>query len=215
MTIPRTFHQIWLGSSTPPELMLTWMARWRELHPNWTHKLWRDIDATTITCGDEVVTARWPELLHRACHLSQRSNIWRYELIARKGGVYLDTDMEPRANIESWLADHDAFIASQWHRDSVSGACFGACAGHPWMRDAVRSLAQQDPTVHMSMGDSFAHELYLRHREAICRAPREIFVFYPHRSFAIADRLISPATLAVHRWSCFWHPTGYAPLSSR
>lgn len=215
MPIPYIFHQIWLGDAEMHPRMLEWIARWRDLHPNWTHKLWRDVNATTIACGKETLQSRWNDLLQRSCHFAQRSNIWRYELIEQQGGVYLDTDMEPRANIETWLGERDAFITSQAMRDSVSGACFGARKHHPWMIDAVNSLNSRNPTSHTSMGDNFAHELYLRHRESVDRAPCEVFMCFEHRDFAIADRLATPQTLAFHRWSCFWHPTGYRKFETK
>jgi mannosyltransferase OCH1-like enzyme len=192
--------------------MQEWIARWRELHPTWIHKLWREDDSTTIVCGTERFQSRYTSSLTRACHLAQRSNIWRYELVLAQGGVYLDTDMEPRANIESAIAPYDAFIASQCLTDSVSGACFGARANHPWMKDAVESLGRQDPTLHRSMGDAFAHALYLRHQSQIHRCRRDVFLSYAHREPTVANRLATADTVAFHRWSCFWSATGYVPL---
>lgn len=212
--IPRIFHQVWLGDAPLHPLMVQWAQRWRDLHPTWAYKLWRGDGPTTIVCGTECVETRWPDLLQRACHRSQQSNIWRYELIAQQGGVYLDTDMAPLASIDSVIENRDAFVTSQWH-DAICNACFGARPGHPWMASAVEHLVDCDPAISLSMGAKFAHEMYLRHQAEVHRFPREVFLFYPHRDFAVSDRLVVPETLAVHRWSCFWHPTGYAPLSSR
>ncbi len=192
--------------------MQEWITRWRELHPDWTHKLWREDGPAALVCESGRFQSRHPDLLARACHFSQRSNIWRYELVLAQGGVYLDTDMEPRANIEKAIAPHDAFIASHWLTDSASGACFGARADHPWMQAAVKSLGLQDPTVHRSMGDAFAHALYLRHQSQVHRCARDVFLSYAHREPTVANRLATADTVAFHRWSCFWSPTGYALL---
>lgn len=187
------------------------MARWRELHPDWTHKLWHDDGPTAIVYGAERIESRWPDLLRRACHQAQRSNIWRVEVVLRQGGVYIDTDMEPLANIESAIGDRDAFATSQW-RGASCCACFGARPGHPWIEDAVQNLASRDPTVSLSMGARCFDEVYARHRTTVYQFPRTVFIFYPHRDFAVTDRLVVPETLALHRWSCFWYPTGYVPI---
>lgn len=192
--------------------MQAWIARWRELHPDWTHNLWRDVDATTIEANGEQIESCQPKLLRNACHYSQRSNIWRYELIFRQGGVYLDTDMEPRANIDHVLAGHDAFIASQWRADLVSGACFGAQPAHPWIVDALTTLGTRDPRINLSMGDQLANDVYRRHQKTVHRTAPDVFLFFAHRRQEIVDRLITPETVAVHRCSCFWYPTGYVPL---
>jgi mannosyltransferase OCH1-like enzyme len=210
--IPKIFHQIWLGPQPIHPQMQEWIVRWRELHPNWAHKLWRDVSPTIIEADGEKIESRWSDLLQRACHFSQRSNIWRYELVLQQGGVYLDTDMEPRANIDSAIEGYDAFAASHWPTGAASCAFFGARAGHDWILDMVQSLNTRDPTKSLSMGNYFFQEVQRRHAAAVPCMPRDVFLFYPHRSFAIHDQIATANTLAIHRWSCFWSPTGYTPL---
>lgn len=115
MKIPRTFHQIWLGDQPMHPLMVVWRRRWIDLHPNWRFAFWREgkepatLGPATLTCEHTEIKSSWPELLARSCHLAQRANIWRYEIVNRFGGVYIDTDIEPLRPLDDLLTDLEAF----------------------------------------------------------------------------------------------------------
>jgi mannosyltransferase OCH1-like enzyme len=71
--------------------------------------------------------------------LAARSDVVRYELVARYGGVYLDTDVECFQNIDEVLRDVRLFVADEWG-PSVGNYLFGATANHPALWTAVREL---------------------------------------------------------------------------
>ena len=136
--IPKIFHQIWLGPAPMHPMMLRWREAWKKLHPGWTLKLWRGGKDNTLVCGDERLTAYYPDLLARACHYSQQTNIWRLEVLLVQGGVYLDTDMQPLKNIEPAIADLDAFVMPMYlEPEKYSSALLGATPKHPWIADAT------------------------------------------------------------------------------
>lgn len=218
MYIPRIFHQIWLGPAEIHPDMLMWAARLRELHPNWTYKLWREgKEPGTLVCGAETLHAHRPDLLGRACHYTQQSNIWRYEVVYTQGGVYLDCDVEPFKNLEPLIADHTAFVGTHWNGGiAYATSFFGAVAQHPWLKEAIDRLPEQDPRVGYSMGDRFLSSIVHTHPE-VFRCPRETFVsWYQPRPARVRQDLIPTSCTdcyAVHRWSSCWHPTGYKPLA--
>lgn len=83
--IPKLIHMIWLGPFPAP---YEWIDTWKPFCEkyNWTFKLWRekDIDAFGLinkTQFDDSVSYQ------------QKSDIARYEILYRLGGMYLDTDM--------------------------------------------------------------------------------------------------------------------------
>ena len=80
MSIPKIIHQMWLGDDEPPQL---WLDTLRNQNPGWEHRLWTDDNL--------------PELQNRAefdatIDLTQRSDLLRYEILFRHGGVYVDAD---------------------------------------------------------------------------------------------------------------------------
>ncbi len=151
--IPTTLHQIWLGPRGVPEHLVNYAKAWRRLHPTWRMILWTDRPEAHAECvgnpWDEV--AGHPPIINRYVYhyadrwfgdraaWAARSDILRYELVARYGGVYSDLDFEPFDNIEQLLEGVKLFNADEW------GPCcgnylFGAEPNHPAMWSAVRNM---------------------------------------------------------------------------
>jgi hypothetical protein len=92
-------------------LMAAWRERWLQLNPTWDVLLWREDreapdralrvygirDARFELPGDHL------DLLARAADLSQRSNVWRYHLVAHFGGTYVDADVEPLRPLDDFF----------------------------------------------------------------------------------------------------------------
>src|ERR671939_669644 len=103
MLIPRLFHWIWLGNRPLPTEHRRWIGGWLELHPRWKHVLWTEENRPTLINEEQ---------FQRADSYAQQSDILRYEIVYRHGGVYVDTDFECLRNIEPLMEGADAFIAS-------------------------------------------------------------------------------------------------------
>jgi glycosyltransferase involved in cell wall biosynthesis len=84
--IPHAFHRIWLGGGPMPDEFVRYGKSWLRLNPGWEMRTWTD---DTL-----------PEIVNRAefdrfgDNLSGKTDVLRYELLWRFGGVYLDTDFE-------------------------------------------------------------------------------------------------------------------------
>jgi hypothetical protein len=75
MKIPRIIHQIWLGPSPLPEQDAAYVETWKQLHPDWEHRLWTEDDLA----GD---TGR-PETRERLRVPAERSDLLRLELVVQ------------------------------------------------------------------------------------------------------------------------------------
>jgi len=218
MKVPRSFHQIWLGPAEIHSDMIAWAVRLRELHPSWAYKLWREgKEPGTLVCENETLRARWPDLLARACHYTQQSNIWRYEVVLAQGGVYLDCDVEPFRNIELLIAEHEAFIGTHWTGGLFyTSSFFGAVPAHPWLEETLQRLPERDPKIGYSMGDRYLTEMVHAHPE-VFRCPREAFVSWYQPRAARERKDIVPEAgkgcYAVHHWSSCWYSTGYQAIA--
>ncbi len=124
--IPRVFHRIWFGSKLPEEYR-RYGETWREHHPGWEMRLWTEKNLPELED---------PGALERARHHAERSNILRYALLARFGGVYVDTDFECLRNIEPLLGGVQAFSALV-RPGRVANGILGAVPGHPAFRRAL------------------------------------------------------------------------------
>lgn len=229
--IPRLLHFIWLGLGPVPEVLHGWVARWHELNSpdGWEVVLWTDdtgleilspwtmVNRHSLCCGP-VLRSRHTDLLSRACHLAQRSNIWRYAVVERYGGVYLDTDVEPRRPVGNVLDNLEAFAVP--HLDDptyLANSAFGAVPGHPWVRDLVDKLPTRDPATSLSMGSLYLTETTARHPGVTKLDP--LVFHHDMNPWTVQsglrgsfNREYPPPTVGVHHFAGYWHKGGFVPI---
>ena len=84
--IPQVVHRVWLGGQQDaPRTAWSTARPGGEHHPGWKFRLWRDRDLRRLVPSDAVARAR---------HHVELSDLLRFEVLRRYGGVYVDTDFE-------------------------------------------------------------------------------------------------------------------------
>ena len=125
--IPRIIHQIWTGPKPLPAEYAGYVRRWKMLHPGWTHKLWTDADLAAHWPGMD--PARWGKTE------AARSDMWRLLILAKFGGLYVDTDFEPFRAFDPLVAGASllaARIEPPAHADNtILNGLLAAEPGHP------------------------------------------------------------------------------------
>lgn len=134
--IPRIIHQTWREVSIPTE----WTAcvqGWKQLHPEWEHKMWTDEDNRSL------IKNEYPWFLatyDSYPHNIQKASAAKYFILHKYGGVYADIDMQCLVTLNSLLnqytsnASHtDIFIAGYCDsvRRMVGDAIICCSPGHP------------------------------------------------------------------------------------
>lgn len=128
--IPKVFHHVWFGGKPMPEEFRDYINSWRKHHPDWKFKLWNEDNIFPLQNQAEFDSAGQP---------AQKADIARYEILLRKGGVYLDTDFECFKSIEPLLGNTPAFAAEE-DDDSIAIGIIGAVQGHPLLQEVVDAL---------------------------------------------------------------------------
>jgi inositol phosphorylceramide mannosyltransferase catalytic subunit len=198
MAIPRILHQLWLGPDPMPAEFQEFRTTWRRLHPGWEFKLWTDATLPPLE-------NQWAFDLARSA--AAKSNIARYEIVRRFGGVYVDTDFECRRSLETLLRGVECFAA--WERKgSANNAIFGAVPNHPFLQDLVSSLERRvrrlphaDPEVTQS-GPVFFTQVLRRHPQVTVFPARLFYPYQWHERWRRYDEF--PDAYAVHHWSLTW-----------
>lgn len=185
--IPRVLHQIWLGRDALPEDFAGYVEGWRRLHPGWEHHLWTE---ETLPPGLR------PEVYERLRAPAERSDILRLELLARFGGVYLDTDFECLRPLDPLLEGVELFAADLNDEGRVNNAFMGATAGHPAVLRALaelRPLHRFGPVDKHGTGPLFVDRV-LREEGATVFARRLVYPNWEERDGAYA----------FHHWARSW-----------
>jgi hypothetical protein len=234
MLIPKTFHYVWLGTLPMHPLMIEWQQKMKLLHPDWTVRTWRGnsmLPASMLTSDGEIIECRHPEYLARCPTYAKCSDVWRYEILEQKGGVYLDTDFEPIKNFEPILHDKTAFAGwcetrYGWDDDCPKGhtkmeigcSIVGCTPHHQWMQELVAGTPNQDVIAPLSLAFPYITESTKLHPEVYC-FPKETFYPVSWDKYALGGKrslrkeVLPPETYAVHRWSSNWFSNGLKQLS--
>lgn len=154
--IPKLFHRIWFGGKPMFPLFAEWGESWLKHHPDWTMKTWTEEDVSNLDCVD---------ILKRCSCLAQMSDVARYEILLREGGLYIDTDIECLRPIDSLIKDYDFFGC--WVREGsgiLSNALIGSVPGHLILADLVQETPGRfKPEPWDIMGPPFFTEIVKRH----------------------------------------------------
>ena len=127
----------------------TWGARNRALHPNWEYRLWRDADLDRY---DFRLRARIDE----ARRYDQKADLLRVELMARFGGIYLDTDCECLKALDP-LRVADAFAVESVTDGFIANGILGSAPGSSYFTRAVEEIERRplNGPPHIQTGPHF------------------------------------------------------------
>lgn len=210
--IPKIIHQIWLGSPLP-EKYLVLQETWKKNHPDWEYKLWTDKDIDEFGLINRAFydeTSNW----------GAKSDIARYEILYRIGGLYVDTDFECLRPFDVFNHCCDFYAGAAYCSEVIIyNGLIGAAPGHPILKaciDGMRGIGKDSETcdeIQVRTGPFF---LTRRFFEAIRNhdGPSVIFppnYFYPWPNFERANNArqqvlswVRPETFAIHHWHVSW-----------
>ncbi|SHO54336.1 glycosyltransferase family 32 protein [Vibrio quintilis] len=140
MTIPKKIHYCWFGGNELPEMTLQCIESWKKFCPDYEIIRWDESNVDLNECQfvkEAYAAKKWAFV----------SDYIRLKVVEEYGGIYLDTDVELLAGLDSFL-DMDAFIGFQLddHHLVNTGQGFGAIPHHPVLK-ALMSTYEQRPFI--------------------------------------------------------------------
>lgn len=205
--IPKIIHRIWLGGRPMPEEFVRWGETWRKHHPGWTMKLWTE---------KNLPKPIHPDLLAQSRYVTTQSNIWRYEILFREGGMYVDTDFECLRSLEPLIEDSSFFAAAVEHHgyeDLLANGFFGCSPRHPIAASLLQYLAfHWNAKERINVGPPYFTRIVRKH-SPLART-LEAKLFYPYLWGELERKNEKfPDAYAVHHWASHWYPPSSEPLS--
>lgn len=173
--VPKAIHQIWMDKNneanpTPsiPSQFGEFMSAWKRMHPEYTYTLWT---------GDKMrayVASHFPRLLGFYDALPTwiyRCDMFRYMLLERDGGIYIDADMQPVKHLSNLLAylepsadspdGYTALLTYEKGCSYVTNAIIASCPGTRLWHDFLTSCVEDtvalgtERSVQKTMQDEF------------------------------------------------------------
>jgi inositol phosphorylceramide mannosyltransferase catalytic subunit len=192
--IPRVFHRVWLGDAAMPADHVRYGETFAEHHPGWEMRLWTDEDLPSLGIGAREI--------ERSRTLVELSDLVRHAILARHGGVYVDTDVECLRPFDPLLLGVRAFAGLEMP-GRLGTAVLGAVPGHRlFERAAAESRSTVGLGVHSidAVGPYFLSLLAEQEPSGLAIFARE--TFYPYL-WDERERAAGPFpdSYAVHHWA--------------
>jgi mannosyltransferase OCH1-like enzyme len=236
LTIPIIIHHVWLGSKLP-ERYEQFRQSWINLHPAWTFVLWTDNAANyhyghVVHSFEEFQQAlqekkekflvvetqhlEYPNktLFKKSKNYGERSDILRYEVLYRFGGLYSDTDQECLRSFDALHHAYDFYIGIQPLDvgTAVLGTGLIGCApGHPVMKHVIDTIKLHSSTLRVVFRTGPFHVMesfmQLAGTSTLIDCAFPATYFYPCK---YKDKKHSSAiqtaseSFAIHHWEGSW-----------
>jgi inositol phosphorylceramide mannosyltransferase catalytic subunit len=217
--IPKILHQIWLGSPFP-EKYKAFRDSWIRAHPDWQYKLWTEAEIEALGLFNK-------DLYDAAANYGAKSDIAKYEIIYRFGGVYIDTDYECIQALDLIHKTYDFYIGIQpldTEHVQIGLGLFGARPGHKILGTVIQQLrANTTPAdiankqIVLSTGPLFFTPIFyqlapLCDDRVIAFPASYLYPMGYNEKVCDWDRWIRPESFAVHHWEGSWlKPEGFIP----
>ncbi|MDR3645987.1 MAG: glycosyltransferase [Candidatus Babeliales bacterium] len=219
--IPRKIHQIWIGPKQLPE-KFDWMRETvKKLHPTWEYKLWTNEDLKDFNLKNQ-------EVFDSVKNIGAKADIFRYEILERFGGVYVDIDFELLKPLDDIITRSEFFGCLLCGTDLVSNGIIGSKSNHPILKECITQISmlrlfdnKGDNTTVLNMtGPYFFTDVITKYlaqahnQENIIILPSDYFFPFPatqrenywNSSLTRANilRYTKLETLGIHYWATSW-----------
>jgi mannosyltransferase OCH1-like enzyme len=169
--IPKVIHQTFYDRVLPPDLERN-VQRLKELNPGWEYRFYDDSDIRSF------ITSNYPPVVWTYfCRIDDaygaaKADLFRYLLMYKCGGVYLDIKSSSSKPFSASLKEDDCYLLSHWangddeqypgfgRHDELVGLGRGeyqqwqiACApGHPYLKAVIETVLcnidKYNPAIH-------------------------------------------------------------------
>jgi inositol phosphorylceramide mannosyltransferase catalytic subunit len=205
--IPKKIHQIWLGGPLPDKY-LGYTKSWQKFHPTWEYKLWTGKDVDSLLSGRR-------KAYDIATNYGMKSDILRYEILNKYGGLYVDTDFECLKPFDDLI--YLNFFTGVGY-DTIMQLYIGLIAStpnHPIIRNCIQNL---NTTYTGSKGSMICNEtganyftkqfmnIVNEYSGKVVAFPTDYFYPYPNniRGEGNPYEYVTENTYAIHHWAVSW-----------
>jgi mannosyltransferase OCH1-like enzyme len=216
--IPKKIHQIWLGGALPDNYKrLT--ESWLKYNPDWEYKLWTDSEVAEL----ELVNR---EVFDSMKNLGMKSDLLRFEILNKFGGLYVDVDFECLKSFDDFhkLSFYSGIVYGE--NVEVNVGLVGSVPNHPILNDYLSNINyngnETNDSIFNTTGPYYFTKIFLRN---VTTETKDIVVFptiyfYPFHNIHhpekrllgfdendlnIIDKFLTEDSYATHWWHVSWN----------
>lgn len=161
LLIPKTIHYCWFGRNPKPEMAKKCIKSWKRYCPDYKIIEWNEDNFDLSACPLYVRQA------YEAKKWAYVTDYVRLQLVYEHGGIYMDTDVELKKNLDPLLC-HQAYFGFEDGVHIATGLGFGAVQGHSVLKEIMDDYAgvpfiYEDGTFDMVTCPQRNTKIFLRH----------------------------------------------------
>ena len=206
--IPKRIHQIWVGNKKIPKKYLQWGKTWKKYNPEWEYKLWTNKELNAISMQNR-------SIYESTKNIGFKSDIARYEILYKFGGIYIDTDFECLSKIPEKLLHYDFISCLGFnYRPVILNGFLMASTKSYFIKELMNSICipknTSDPmSIIDSSGPNKLTKIYFKNHKYGKYLILPSNYCYPYPSFLINSAVhikdeITEETFAIHHWEMSW-----------
>jgi len=188
-----------------PEHYREYGRRWEKLHPGWEVRLWTDEDFADGWLENQDLFDGAESFVPADAVGQFRSDVARYEILARFGGVYADCDVEPLKALDP-LLDVEAFAGWEQEGLFVGNTIIGGVPGAEFWRRMIPAVAgasrsNKGKAATWLSGPRVVTRLRSESDVPLTVYPQHYFFPYSYKDLQSSPELKEyPDSYAVHHW---------------
>lgn len=209
LRIPKIIHHVWLGSEVPDEFK-EFMQSWIDMHmEGWQYFLWTDEEVAKIKLFNQ-------KFYDATDNYGVKSDIVKWEVVYRYGGVYVDTDFECLKPLDILHYTYDFYTGIQpldTQFVQLGAALFGAVPGHPILKHCIETI--KDDWHHKGAPTKTGPVHFTKSFFAVAGKSDLIDIAFPAYYFypqgcqeraLLYDSWKKNGAYAIHHWAKSWMP---------
>jgi len=199
--IPKTIHYCWFGRGEKNEVITRCIATWKKLLPEYEITEWNEDNYPIIP------EKQFAFRMYQQKKWAFVADYARFDILAKHGGIYLDTDMYLLKPLDDLL--HHACFLGKEDDEHISAGIIGAMPGNAYITKC-KAFYDEHPDIVMTVPRLLTKIFAENFTGDTTIAMYEKNVFYPFSAETIAkfDPHDPPAgAYAIHMWNYSWgHP---------
>ena len=209
--ISKKIHQIWIGPKKFPSKYIKWSKTWKKYNPTLEYKLWTENEISKLNMYNRKLYESTP-------NIGFRSDLARYEILYKYGGIYIDTDFECIKKIPEGLYNFN-FVSSIGfdYEPIILNGLIMSSPQNPIIKELINTIKHpkniEDPmNIINTSGPSKLTQIYFRNIKKTSSSKNLILpsnYCYPFPSFLINSSInkkseIAREAFAIHHWEMSW-----------
>jgi len=207
--IPKVIHYIWLGGKQEPKILEKCKKSWKKYCPNYDIKRWDESNLNLDICP-------YVRQAYDAKKYAFASDFFRFDILYKEGGIYLDIDVELLKSLDPFL-DNQCFVGFESKGSINPGLIIGAERGNKDIKSLLDSYTDQvfiDNNGAMNLKTicertfEFFSKLGLENNEKTQKISSTMIYateYFNPTNLQTQKRKITKNTVAIHHYNASWY----------